>query len=244
MVVVIPMISHTRRGAAELVGNVLMILIAVALIAEAMLIGIPIFEKRSDQASISYLEEALSSLADAIESVSINAGGTVYDLETKARFTNPPIIKLEQDTNGDYRIVLKGQSKAIHYAPTGVPLNDFIGPYNVTGLSIQSSAVEKATGTLGVNKGIVVTGSSNKVSGGIRLSMEVTPRPIKDPSSSTGKVTNIVFEPLSGKSTSSTLPTRIVIKQMGETTDLVNEGTADNPVMVSYRTLTIGVGFE
>ncbi len=244
MVVVILMISHTRKGAAELVGNVLMILIAVALISEAMLIGIPIFEKRTDQASISYLENVLSDMADAIEVTAINAGETSISLETKSRFTNPPVIKLEQDANGEYKIVIKGQSKAIHYASTGVPLNDFIGPYNTTGLSVQSGAVGKTTGTLGVNKAVVVTGSSNKVSGGIRLNMEVIPRPIKDPSSSTGKISRIVFEPLAGKSTSATLPTRVTIKQTGETTNLVNEGTADDPIMVSYRTITVGVGFE
>ncbi|MBR9681318.1 MAG: hypothetical protein GOV00_00805 [Candidatus Altiarchaeota archaeon] len=238
------MTFRTRKGAAELVGNVLMILIGISLIAEAFLIFIPISQKKMDQASTSYLEETLSSLADAIEVTALNGGETMVNIETKSRFTNPPIMKLEQDSNGEYRLVLKGQSKAIHYAATGVPLNDFLGPYNITGLTIQSSAVAKATGTLGVNKGVVVTGSSNKVSGGIRLNMEVTPRPIKDPSSSTGKITKIVFVPIPGKSTSSTLPTRISIKQTGESSELVNEGTADNPLMVSYRTLTVGVGFE
>lgn len=243
MVVVIPMISHTRKGrkgAAELVGNVLMILIGVSLIAEAFLIFIPISQKKMDQASISYLENTLESLADAIEITALNGGDTIINIESKSKFTNPPIIKLEQDSNGEYRIVLKGQSKTVHYAATGVPLNDFLGPYNTTGLNVQSTAVSKATGTLGVNKGIVVTGSSNKVSGGIRLTMEVVPRPIKD----VGKITKVVFEPIPGKSTSSTLPTRIIIRMVGESAEIVNEGSLDNIVMVAYRTLTVGIGFE
>ena len=222
MEAVIPMISHTRKGASEIVGTMLIFMITTALITEALLIVFPMFEKRMDQASISYLEEALSGIASAIEKTALNGGETVIDLETKSRFSNPPVMKLEQDANGDYKVVLKGQSKAIHYASVGVPLNDFLGPYNTSGLSVQSSSVSKTTGTLGVNKGVVVTGSSNKISGGIRLTMEIVPRPIKDPSSSKGKVTEIVIEPLSGKRTSSNLPTSMVVRQTGETTRLVN----------------------
>ncbi|HDR53099.1 MAG TPA: hypothetical protein ENN60_00270 [archaeon] len=234
--------KHTRRGAAELVGSILMVLVIVALIAEAFLIGMPILNKRMDQASVSYIERALGELSDAIEITARQGGETQVNLETKSRFTSPPSIKLEQDAGGEYKIVLRGQSHALHYASVGIPLNDFIGPYNTTGLYVQSTSVEKVVGTLGVNKGVVVTASSTKISGGIRLIMEVVPRPIRDPSQNV--ITRIRFQPISGKSTSATLPTRIIVKAVGQTTDIVNEGTSSSPVMVTYRTITVGVGFE
>jgi hypothetical protein len=216
------------RGVSELVGNVLMLLVVTGLIAEAFLYGMPILRKRMDQATVTYIEDALSDLGEAIESTAQSGGETSVYLESQSRFGTPPEIKITQDSTG-YYLELRGSAEVAHYAPFDVPLNDFIEP-------IKSG--ELVAGTLGVNKGVVLTGRSTKLSGGIRTVMTVRSRPIRDPAKDI--LTLIELTPARGKSTKTTLPTSVYIRKSGERLESTLEGNQS----VTYNIITVEVGFE
>ena len=216
------------KGVSELVGNVLMLLVVTGLIAEAFLYGMPILRKRMDQASVSYIESALSDVAKAIEATAQNGGESTVVLEAQSRFGNPPEIKVTQDSLG-YYIELRGQAQLSHYAPFDVPLNDFIEPVKENKL---------VAGTLGVNKGAVLTGRSLQLSGGVRNIMTIRTRPIKDPSRDV--LTLIELKPAKGKSAKTTLPTNVYIKRTGER---LESQTEDNQTF-TYNIITVSIGFE
>ncbi len=222
------MSSHTLRGVSELVGNVLMLLVVTGLISQAFLYGMPILRKRMDQATVSYLEEALDDLSNAIESVAQSGGETTVRLESQSRFGTPPEIKVTQDSNG-YYLELRGASEVAHYAPFDVPLNDFIEP-------VKSG--ELVPGTLGVNKGVVLTGRSTRLAGGIRTVMTLRPRPIRDATKDI--LTLIELTPATGKSTKTTLPTNVYLRRSGERL----ESTQESNRTVTYNIITVEVGFE
>jgi hypothetical protein len=159
------------KGVSELVGNVLMLLVVTGLIAQAFLYGMPLLRKRMDQATVAYIEDALDDLSGAIEATAQSGGETKVYLESQSRFGTPPEIKITQDSNG-YYLELRGAAEVAHYAPFDVPLNDFIEP-------VKSG--ELISGTLGVNKAVVLTGRSTKLAGGIRTVMTIRSRPIRDP---------------------------------------------------------------
>jgi len=223
------------RGASEIVGNVIMLLVVTALISQAFLYGMPILRKRMDESATSYLENALKELADAIEVTALQGGESRVNIESRGRFSSPPTIKLAQDETGDYMIEVRASTLVARYAPKDIPLNDFLGPYNE---SAGGGALEKSLGVLGINKPVVVTASSIQISGGIRLIMKVVPRPIIDPSKNV--ITEIELQPISGKSTKSNLPTAVIIKKVGERT----EAEAAGGGIVTKRVITVGVGFE
>jgi hypothetical protein len=228
---VIVMNSRTpdgMRGVSELVGNVLMMLVVTGLIAEAFLYGMPILRKRMDQATVSYMEDALADLANAIEATAQNGGETSVRLESQSRFGTPPEIKVTHDSNG-YYMELRGSAEVAHYAPFDVPLNDFIEPI---------SEGELVTGTLGVNEGVVVTGRSTKLSGGIRTVMTVRPRPVRDPAKNV--LTLIELTPARGKSTKTTLPASVYVRRTGERL----ESQLESNQTVNYNIITVEVGFE
>lgn len=220
--------SRTLRGVSELVGNVLMLLVVTGLIAEAFLYGMPILRKRMDQATVAYIEEALSDLAEAIEATAQSGGETSVYLESQSRFGTPPEIKITQDSNG-YYLELRGSAEVAHYAPFDVPLNDFIEP-------VKSG--ELVSGTLGVNKAVVLTGRSTKLSGGIRTVMIVRPRPIRDAAKDV--LTLIELTPARGKSTKTTMPTSVYVRRSGERL----ESTLEGGESVTYNIITVEVGFE
>ncbi|MBR9689653.1 MAG: hypothetical protein GOV01_02010 [Candidatus Altiarchaeota archaeon] len=216
------------KGISELVGNVLMLLVVTGLISEAFLYGMPILRKRMDQATISYIEDALADLANAMESTAQNGGETSVRLESQSRFSNPPEIKITQDSLG-YYLELRSAAQVAHYAPFDVPLNDFIEP-------VKSG--ELIMGTLGVNKGAVVTGRSSKLSGGIRNVMTLRTRPIRDAAKDV--LTLIEITPARGKSTKTILPTSVYLSKSGERLESVLESNQT----VTYNIITLEVGFE
>lgn len=216
------------RGVSELVGNALMMLVVTGLIAEAFLYGMPILRKRMDQATVSYMEDALTDLADAMQATARNGGETSVRLESQSRFGNPPEIKVTRDSNG-YYLEVRGSAQVAHYAPFDVPINDFIEP-------VQDG--EMVPGTLGVNEGVVVTGRSTKLSGGIRTVMTVRARPIKDPSKDI--LTLIELTPARGKSTKTTMPTSVYLRRSGERLESQQEANQT----VTYNIITVEVGFE
>ncbi len=233
MVMVTNMRSSTRsfsgmKGVSELVGNVLMLLVVTGLIAEAFLYGMPVLRKRMDQASVSYLEDALSNVATAIEATAQNGGETSVRLESQSRFGSPPEIRVTQDSNG-YYIELRGQAQLAHYAPFDVPLNDYIEP-------VKSGSL--VAGTLGVNKGAVLTGRSLQLAGGVRNVMTIRTRPIKDPSRDV--LTLIELKPAKGKSTKTVLPTQVYLKRTGERL----ESRTESNQTLTYNIITVSVGFE
>jgi len=216
------------KGVSELVGNALMMLVVTGLIAEAFLYGMPILRKRMDQATVSYMEGALADLSNAMQATARNGGETIVRLESQTRFGNPPEIKVTRDSNG-YYLEVRGSAQVAHYAPFDVPLNDFIEP-------VQGG--DLVPGTLGVNQGVVVTGRSTKLSGGIRTVMTVRPRPIKDPSKDV--LTLIELTPARGKSTKTTLPTSVYLRRSGERLESQQEANQT----VTYNIITVEVGFE
>lgn len=232
MVTGIVMNSHIRKskmkGVSELVGNVLMLLVVTGLISEAFLYGMPILRKRMDQATVSYIEKALDDLSDAIEATARNGGETSLRLESQSKFGTPPEIKITKDSLG-YYIELRGAAEVAHYAPFDVPLNDFIEP-------VKSGAL--ILGTLGVNKGAVVTGRSSKLSGGIRNVLTIRTRPIRDAAKDI--LTLIELSPAKGKSSKTTLPTSVYISKSGERLESKLEANQT----VTYNIITLEVGFE
>jgi len=227
--------TRTLKGVSEVVGTVLTFAIVVGLISNAFLFGMPLLRKEMDKARVVYHEKAMSELADAIEATAREGGETRVKIEAKSG--TPPTIKLVYDnTWGGYQIELRSSSKYTYYAPYDVPRNDDFGPFNESGRT--AGKLSLAAGTLGVNKGVVLTARSTKLSGGVRLVMKLIPRPLRDPAK--GKLTLIRLSPISGKSTRDTLPTTVVIKKLGETTEQSMEGG----VPVTYRIITVGVGFE
>ncbi len=220
--------SGKMKGVSELVGNVLMLLVVTGLISEAFLFGMPILQKRMDQASVSYTENSLIEVADAFEAIAREGGDTKIRLESQSRFGTPPEIKITHDAVG-YYLELRGATKITHYAPYDVPLNDFLE-------SVKDG--EEIVGTLGINKAIVVTGRSTKLSGGIRNVMTVRPRPIRSPSSPV--ITLIEITPARGKSTKTTLPTVVYVKKEGERL----ESRLENNETLTYKIISLEVGFE
>ena len=220
--------KRNMKGVSELVGNVLMLLVVTGLISEAFLYGMPILQKRIDQTNVNYIEESLSEAADAMETVAREGGETKVRLEAESKFGTPPEIKITQDSLG-YYIELRGATQITHYAPYDVPLNDFLDPV---------SDGEYVVGTLGINKGIVTTGRSTKLSGGIRNVLKIIPRPIRSPSSPV--VTLIELSPARGKSTKTTLSTTMYISKEGERL----ESRTELDQSVTYKIITLGVGFE
>ena len=229
------MTTRTLRGVSEVVGTVLTFAIVVGLISNAFLFGLPLLRKEMDKARVSYLEKAMSELADAIEATAREGGETRVRIEAKGE--TPVVIKLTYDSTwGGYEIDLRGSSKYTYYAPYDVPRNDDLGPFNESGRT--GERVSLAVGTLGVNRGVVLTARSTKLMGGVRLTMRLIPRPLRDPAR--GKLTWIKLSPITGKSTRDTLPTVVILKKLGETEETVVEG--GTPVV--YRIITVGVGFE
>ncbi|MBR9680873.1 MAG: hypothetical protein GOU98_03560 [Candidatus Altiarchaeota archaeon] len=205
-----------------------MLLVVTGLISEAFLYGMPILRKRMDQATVSYVEEALGDLASAMESTARNGGETTIRLESQSRFGTPPEIKVTKDSLG-YYIELRGAAQVAHYAPFDVPLNDFIEP-------VKSG--ELVLGTLGVNRGAVVTGRSSKLSGGIRNVLSVRTRPIRDAAKDV--LTLIEVTPAKGKSSKTTLPTSVYLSRSGERL----ESRLESNQTVTYNIITLEVGFE
>lgn len=220
--------SRTLRGVSEIVGNVLMLLVVTGLIAEAFLYGMPILRKRMDQATVSYVENALGEVADAMEATSNSGGNTRVYLEKGGTFSTPPEIKITHDSLG-YYLEVRSAAQIAYYAPFDVPLNDFIEPVKDGELIL---------GTQGVNKGVVVTGRSTKLSGGVRNVIILRPRPIRDSGGS--DITLIELEPAPGKSTKTTLSTNVYISKYKDTT----EPRLENNQTVMYRIIGLHVGFE
>lgn len=218
------MSSHTLRGVSELVGNVLMLLVVTGLIAEAFLYGMPILKKRMDQNTVSYIENALGEVADAMEATATNGGNTLVRIDGG----DGAEIKITQDSLG-YYVQTRSAAEIAYYAPFDVPLNDFIEPVKDN---------EFVLGTQSVNKGTVVTGRSTKLSGGIRNVLTVRPRPLRDAGSS--QITLIEIEPAPGKSTKTTLPTSVYISKYEDTT----EPRLESNQTVTYRIIGLYVGFE
>ena len=234
------MSMSTLRGASELVGNVIMLLIVTALISQAFLYGMPLLKKRMDEAATTYMENALKELADAIEVTALQGGETRVRIEAKSRFSSPPIIKLTKDQTGEYMIELRAATQVAKYASKDIPLNDFTSPYNES--SVGARALGKMEGVLGINKPVVVTGSCIQLRGGIRLVMKVVPRPIRDPSRNV--LTVIELQPITGKSTKANLPVVVDVKKIAERNEVERVETPSGTAFVTKRIITVGVGFE
>ena len=155
---------HRMRGASEIVGNVIMLLVVTALISQAFLYGTPILKKRMDESATAYLENSVTELADAIKITALQGGETRVRMELSGRFSSTPTIKLAKDQTGSYMVEIRGSTLVARYASTDVPLNDFTGPYNES----SGGALSKSEGIIGINEPVVVTASSIPLRGGIR----------------------------------------------------------------------------
>ncbi|MBR9679744.1 MAG: hypothetical protein GOU99_01685 [Candidatus Altiarchaeota archaeon] len=118
-------LGQTMRGQTQMVGTVVLLLVVVALVSEAFLIGGSLLQKNKDKASITYLRNSVEDVSESAATAALEGGELRINLDVRSAAT----AKIMRDETEDYVISVNPQLSIPFFAPEWTPLNDESSPY-------------------------------------------------------------------------------------------------------------------
>lgn len=188
-----------RKGQADILSAILIVLLAIGLLSTAYLYGFPLIQKRQDTAVVDrvnsyFLQSSANSLPSKIEAIANSGGEATFTLDTRGSWNLYPCA--DKDVGGSY---LSGcgnfgeNNNSIEFSFVSKITNIAVdkGWVSLTG----GAVCPPKTGLLGSDKSSVVCSRADSVEGGFKTTYRIWFREVDDATNTNGFKISLLQHP-------------------------------------------------